>query len=133
MPLIRHYNNCKSRGLVNHGENRFSNDLAREIEKPARLLLKNFVIKNDIDGFIRSCIEKNRYDNYQLDSNFLFEVMGSRKEAEEFFANPKVKSIFREEFSNLIELSFTVGKHREEGFPKDYFKVIPVEKPFSED
>lgn len=127
MSLIWHYQNCRPRGLVDHGENRYSNDLARPTEEPANKLLKEFVIENDIDGFIRYCIVDNRFNNFQLNSNFLFNVFGGREIAEKFFSNPAIKSAYRAEFSKLIKDSFIEGKHKEEGFPRDYFKVIPVD------
>jgi ABC-type dipeptide/oligopeptide/nickel transport system ATPase subunit len=132
MSLIWHYNNCKSRGLIEHGDGVYSNAIPRGIEEPANKLLKSFVIENDIDGFIRSCVDKKQNNNYQLDTKFLFDVMGGRDVAEEFFANFETKSKYKEEFSKLIKDTFTVGKYREEGFPRDYFKVIPVDLPFYE-
>ncbi|MCC6187198.1 MAG: hypothetical protein IT256_08615 [Chitinophagaceae bacterium] len=127
MSIIWHYNNCKSRGSIDHGDGFYSNSIPRPTEEPANKLLKEFVIEKDIDGFIRFCIDKNRYENYQLSSKFLFDVMGGREIAEKFFSNPAIKSAYRAEFSKLIKDSFIVGKHREEGFPREYFKVILVD------
>lgn len=96
-----------------------------KIQTDAIVLMKDFVLANNIDSFLGFCIMKlNRYDTFTINLEALTTIFDKPEFFIDVLRNYQLKTVYREEFITLFE---TIGNNKQ-GVSRDFFKVIPIEK-----
>lgn len=122
--LIWLYYDCIERSLYTSSNN--INTISYPVMKEASILMRYFVCKKDLDGFLLLSISKHISNN-----NFVINTMSRtifRNERLFIWLLNRYKrgSKYKKEFLNVYELLRSDKKYMSEGVPLSMFKTIPV-------